>query len=322
MPPDASPPQRPGATAPVHASPGGPGVPGDAGRRPEVLARGAGLTAAVLAGALVGHCLAGGHVPGPAVLRALAALLLVVGVLAARTAQKGARTRADERTTDAVGRGGVDGRRTTARTRRTGTRARVAAVLASAGLAVALHPVLAMLATGPAAAAVVDPHSSHAGPAAAAASAAPEGVDLSAYVAAGIDLDAVRAAGTDLEALVAAGLDGPTLAAAGLDPADPHAPHTVAALVAAADRAAVAADPPAADPAAGAGTGAASAADEVVDAATGLTVAGLRLPEVGRQVAAAVTVLVTVLLAGAALALPAHRRRDSGTSAPSGTCAA
>lgn len=260
-----------------------------------MLARGSGLTAAVLAGALVGHCLAGGHVPGPAVLAAIAALLLVVGVLGARSAGGGRRAR---------------------------TRPRVVTVLASAGLAVALHPVLAMLATAPAAA-LVDPHASHGAPAGPAAPAATEAVDLSAYVAAGIDLDAVRAAGTDLDALVAAGLDPPTLAAAGLDPADPHAPHTVAALVAAADRAAAAASdgPAGSGSTPGTSTGARPAADAAATGA-GLTVAGLRLPEVGRQAATGVTLLVTVLLAGGALALPADGRRRLGASTPSGPRAA
>lgn len=280
-----------------------------AGRTPAVLARGAGLTAAVLAGAVVGHCLTGGHVPGPAVLGALAALVLVAGVLGART-------------TAGVG-------------------ARVVTVLAAAALAVALHPVLAMLATRPGAVpAIAETHATHGTgrPGAAEPASPPDtGVDLGPLLAAGIDLDAVRAAGSDLDALVAAGLDAPTLAAAGLDPADPHAPHTVAALVAAADRAAAApADGAGAasvdgPPAPAAVDGAASADDGVAPAAAGdrartteqvdtPPVVLLGLPQVDAQVALAVTVLVTLLLAGAVLSATPRPRRLVGASpaAPAG----
>jgi len=315
-----------------------------AGRTPTVLARGVGLTAAVLAGAVGGHCLAGGHVPGPAVLGAIAALVLVAGVLGARTAA--------------------------------GASARAVAVLAAVGLAVALQPVLAMFASPALGTALADTHAEHrpgagvahddapAVPGAAdgpvggtagrasdgAADAAPATIDLGALRDAGVDLGAVRAAGTDLDALVAAGLDAATLEAVGLDPSDPHAPHTVASLVAAADRAAAAtpagadgdvggydeapadgapvpgvvADPPTdlagVTQAAPGGILAGEPFDDAADPpgddapASGTTldpgVTGTALGGDGRrQAALVVTVLATGLLALAVLHVPTGRRR-------------
>ena len=238
-----------------------------AGRTPQALVRGAGLTAAVLAGGLVGHCLAGGHVPGPAVLAALGALVLVTGVLGARAL---------------VVRAGASS-----------PVARAAAALAAAALAVALHPVLVLLAAPVADAGTVPVagHADHGGAPAAA-------VDLTPLVAAGIDLDAVRAAGTDLDALVTAGLDGPTLAAAGLDPDDPHAPHTVAGLVAAADRAQAAGGPPAAPQ------------DDRPPAPSPAMAS--------RAVAVAATAALTAALAGSVLVVPGRRRPRPSGALPSG----
>ncbi len=193
-----------------------------------LLARGAGLCVAVLVGAVGGHCLAGGHLPGPTVLVALGALVLVVGVLAARV-------------TDDDGTGAHGG-------------ARLGAVVVLAVLALGLQPLLAVLAS-PAVATgveVVSGHAAHrsgedgaAGSASAGAgsgsgagddvagSAGAGAVDLAALRGAGVDLETVRAAGWDVDALVAAGLDASALTAAGLDPADPHAVHHVAGAVAA-----------------------------------------------------------------------------------------
>ncbi|MBO0919688.1 hypothetical protein J1G42_02470 [Cellulomonas sp. zg-ZUI222] len=251
-----------------------------AGRSPQALVRGAGLTAAVLAGGVVGHCLAGGHVPGPAVLAAVGSLVLVTGVLAARSLL--VRAGAPAATPDAASRGAAPS-----------PVARAAAALAAAGLAVALHPVLALLAEPVADAGTVRApgHAAH-GDAPGAA------VDLTPLLAAGIDLDAVRAAGTDLEALVAAGLDGPTLAAAGMDPDDPHAPHVVAGLVAAADRARAAGGPP--------------VAPEPAPPA-------VRSPAPApRAVAVAAGAALTAALAGSVLLVPARRRRPPG-ALPSGS---
>ena len=246
---------------------------------PRLLAVGAGLALAVLVGAAGGHVAAGGTLPPPTVLAALAALALGAGVVAARTTARRA--------------------------------ARAVAVAGLTLVAVVLQPVLVVLAadvptiappTGHAAhAAAAAPASDADAPAADAAGeqAAPEpgswdahvaAVDLAALAAAVPDVTALHDAGWDEAALTDAGLDDAALTAAGLDPADEHARHYVAAALAAAP-----ADPAAAE----AVTDATAAAGE--RATTGV----VALPAPALRAVAGTT---TLLLALGVLALAARGR--------------